>query len=134
MGNYKQLCMEHFDKIGIKYINVGENLLRVMSNESNLQASVLIFFDPDGSEMVEFKHFDIINMSGKRDKAIEVCNTINSQYRWVKFYTDDKNNVCGGTDAYVTQSDCGDICFKMLVRMVTIVNEVYPEFARAKFA
>lgn len=134
MSDYKQLCMEYLDKKGIKYMNMGENLLRVDSNESNLQISIALIFNPDGSGMVEFKSFNIINMVNKRQKAIDVCNKINSEYRWVKYYVDDDDAICCGADAYVTYDACGDICLNMLIRVATITNEVYPEFARAKFA
>ena len=134
MANYKQLFMDFCNNADIKFESISDHALRIVSNESNLKIPVIIIFDDENKALVEFKCFEIMRVVDVKQKAIEVCNKLNSRYRWVKYFVDDDGDVCCGADAYVTQTDCGEICMNTLIRFINITNEIYPEFAKIKFA
>lgn len=88
----------------------------------NFKQLCMQFLDQNG---VKYQELD--------EKAIELCNTINSEYRWVNFYLYNDEQIVCSADTYVTPETCGNFCLKTIFRMAAIIDEVYPEFAKAKF-
>ena len=132
MANYKQLFMEYMDREGIKYVDRDTYVVRVTYTGDNLKSiPVYVFFDEDGDPMVQFKCWDIANFKDKEGKGIFTCNSINKQYRWVKFYLDDDSDVVASIDAYIDPESCGQECMSLVRRVVNISDDAYPEFAKA---
>ena len=134
MSNYKQTAMQFLSDNGVRFTDLGENVLRVVYNGENAGSiSILVAFDEDGDEIVEFGCMKVMNMKGKEPGAILVCNELNKYYRWVKFYIDDDGDIICKSDAYIDVFNCGKVCQNMLTRMASIIDEAFPILAKAKF-
>ena len=135
MANYKNLFMSYMDSEGVRYTELDtekNNVVKAVYNGDNLKSiAVFVFFDSDGDPLVQLKCWDIANFKGKEDKAIRVCNDLNATYRWVKFYVDDDADIIADIDAVVDFGSCGAECLQLVRRIVNIVDESYPEIARA---
>lgn len=60
-----------------------------------------------------------------------VCNTLNVKYRWLKFCIDTDNDIMVEDDAIVSPETAGDECMELLIRTVSIMDEVKPVIMRA---
>lgn len=135
MANYKELFIAHMDAKGVKYMDKGENVVRVAYSGDNLQSiPVFVFFDKDGDPMVQFKCWEIANFNGAVDAGIRACNALNAKYRWVKFYLDKDNDVICECDAYIDVGTCGSECLSLVQRVVNIADDAYPDLMRARYA
>lgn len=132
---YKQLFMNYMDQNNIKYVDRGENRVRVTYNGDNLNTiPIIVIFDKDGGNTVSFKCWDIANFKNKHDAGINVCNKLNNHWRWVTFCIDDDGDVAASIDSYVDDFNCGELCMNLVRRMVNIIDEAYPDIARALWA
>ncbi len=125
---YKDEFLRYMDEHGIKYTNRSEFVVRVVYSGENLNTiPVLVIFDEDGENMVQFVCFEVA--SYKQDKlaaGLITCNALNQKYRWVKFYLDDDNDVRVESDAYVSPGTTGEECMNMVRRVVSITDKAYP--------
>lgn len=71
------------------------------------------------------------SFKNKETEALVTCNKANKQYRRVKFYADDDFNIAVSADAILSGGSCGSECPKMVLRMIDIVDEMYPAFMKA---
>lgn len=134
MSMYKKLFMQYMDENGIRYTELDEFLVKVAYNGDNLNTiTVKVSFDHDGDNLASFYCFEIINMKGKESEGYTVCNKLNNQYRWVKFYMDDDEDIICQTDAYLDTESCGEECMYFVRQMVSITDKAFVEFAKAKF-
>ncbi len=132
MSMYKQLFVQHMDAKGIKYTDRDERSVKVSYAGDYLKSiPIYVFFDKDGDPLVALKCWDIATFKDKRDRAIVVCNELNSKYRWVKFYVDDDNDIIADADAMLGAATCGEECLSMVRRIVNIVDEAYPLIFKA---
>ena len=132
---YKQLFMNYMDQNNIKYVDRGENRVRVTYNGENLNTiPIIVIFDKDGGNTVAFKCWDIANFKNKVDTGINVCNKLNNHWRWVTFCIDDDGDVAASLDSYVDDFNCGELCMNLVRRMVNIIDDAYPDIARALWA
>lgn len=132
MANYKQLFLRYLDEKGVKYTDRDEYVVRISYSCDNLKTiPVYIFFDEDGDPMVQFKCWDIANFKNKEAKGIFACNEMNKTYRWVKFYLDKDADVVASIDAYIAEYNCGEECLALVRRLVNIIDDAYPTFAKA---
>ena len=133
MANYKETYLRYMDSKGIKYTDLGENLVRVSYSCSNIKSvPVIVVFDKDGENLVQFVCTEVAAF--KDDKlapGLVVCNAMNAKYRWVKFYLDSDQDVRVEADALVSMDSVGEECAQMVSRMVNIIDAAYPEFMRA---
>ncbi|MCD8087835.1 MAG: YbjN domain-containing protein [Oscillospiraceae bacterium] len=135
MADYKKLFMEYMDDKGIKYKNVKDFVVQVTYSGDHLKTiPVYVFFDKDGDPMVSFKCWEIANFKEKPEKGVATCNDLNAEYRWVKFYIDKDSDVICQADAYVDEESCGEICRKMVSRVVNISDDAYPVLMKALWA
>lgn len=136
MANYKSLYMRYMDQNNIKYTDVKEHVVKVVYTGDNLNSiPVYVFFDKDGDPLVTFKCWNIANFKeDKRAAGIIACNELNNQYRWVTFYLDKDGDIQAQIDAYIDSDTCGDICSKLVRRVVNIVDEAYPTFMKVLWA
>ncbi|MCD7769359.1 MAG: YbjN domain-containing protein [Oscillospiraceae bacterium] len=132
MADYKGLYMQYMDENGIKYRDVKENVVRVTYGGDHLASiPVYVFFDKDGDPMVSFRCWEIANLKEKPEKGVRACNDLNAEYRWVKFYIDKDCDVICQADAYVDEESCGEICRRMVSRIVSIADDAYPVLMKA---
>lgn len=132
MANYKQLFMNYMDREGIKYTDNGEFSVRIVYNGDNMQSiPVVVHFDKDGDNMVQFHCWEIGNFKDKFAAGVLAANEMNAKYRWVKFYIDDDKDMVCSTDAYIDYDSCGEECMSLVRRVVNITDEAYPTFMKA---
>ena len=58
--------------------------------------------------------------------VLYLCNELNAQYKWVKFYLDSDNDVVLQTDALLTPMSAADVAFEILARLLDIYKEAKP--------
>ena len=63
-----------------------------------------------------------------------VCNELNTEYRWLKFYVDTDNDLMVEDDAILEPETAADECFELLVRRINILDDVKPRIMRAIYA
>jgi hypothetical protein len=93
-----------------------------------------VFFDEDDDPVVQLVCWEILNFKAREEQAIQLCNKLNLQYRWVKFYIDNDKDMVASLDATFDEETCGEICLSLVRRMVSIIDDVYPEVAKARWA
>jgi hypothetical protein len=136
MATYKEMYMRYMDSKGIKYSDLGDHRIRVTYNGDNLKSiPVLVAFDKDGENMVQFFCWEIAKFKDKFADGILVCNDMNTKYRWVKYYIDKDNDIVCAADTYLygDWEECGKTCHSMVMRVVNITDEAYPEFMKALY-
>ena len=87
-------------------------------------------FDPDGTS-VNIVAFSICKVSS--DKMMDMfvlLNEFNSNYRWLKFYIDDDNEVTVSADAVIEPVTAGDELSEIMHRFNRIIDEVYPRLMK----
>ena len=62
---------------------------------------------------------------------LESVNTLNVKYRWLSFYIDGDEEVTCNADSVLNAETAAEVCFNLLVRFITIVDEAYPELMKA---
>jgi hypothetical protein len=135
MSVYYDLAVRYLEEQGIKYKGNGTTDLTVTYNTENLpHVAAKIFFDDDGTNMLTTRTWDIASFKGKEASGYEVCNKLNNQYRWGKFFVDKDGDICFQCDAYLDKNSCGEEVLFIVRRIVGIVDDAYPEIARARFA
>ncbi len=133
---YLQGFTSYLEEKGIKYTTDDETKVRVSFNVDNAPSiAVNVFFDKEGAGKVRFVVWSIGKFpDAKLAAGMAACNALNAKYRWVKFYIDSDNEGCADMDAIVDEETVGPECYELLLRMVNIVDEAYPEIMRALYA
>ncbi len=133
MGMYKNLYMQYMDIEGIKYTNQDGERVRVSYSGDNKDSiPVYVIFDKDGEGLVTMYCWSIAKFpEEKKPLAYKICNDLNDQYRWVKFYLDKDSEIAAQLDAYIYPDSCGEECANLVRRIVNIVDDTYPTFMKA---
>ncbi len=135
MSEYYDLAVRYLDEKGIKYRGDGNTSLTVTYNTKNLpHVAVKIFFDEDGENMLTTRTWDIASFKDKEAVGYKVCNDLNNQYRWGKFFVDKDSDICFQCDAYLNKDNCGEEVLFIVRRVVGIVDDAYPKIALARFS
>lgn len=94
-----------------------------------------LIFD-DGNGTMGLRSFDYCQFpDSKLPVMYELCSKCNKDYRWIKFYVNERDNTIALADDAVIQLDsCGEEVWELVCRMVTIADEAYPTFMKALWA
>ena len=133
MASYITEYERFMDSQGIKYSHQNATSVSISYETSNIKSCrVQVNFDADGDNKVAFHSWSIGNVKDdeKFSKALVLCNELNKQYRWVKFYIDDDRDIAVSADAIVDLSSVGSECAEMVSRMVNISDAAYPQFMK----
>lgn len=136
MTEYDRLFISQLEKKGVKYRVINNDLILIAFDGHNINTvEVFVDFDDDGKGKVKI----LCKSIGKFDEdryanALITCNLMNYKYRWVKFCVDPDNEVVAQMDAIVDEVTCGEESLELVLRMVAIIDDVYPEFMRARWA
>ncbi len=86
------------------------------------------FFDQDGHAftMRVFRLFAV--PIDRKLQIMEVMNSVNKDYRWVKFFIDGESWMSVQADAVVTGENAGDVAMELMIRAMRIIDETYPKF------
>jgi hypothetical protein len=120
---------------GIKYSEVDENTLKISFNGDNLKSvNIYAFFDEDGDPFMQFRCWEIESFKNNEAAGLAVCNDLNLQFRWVKFFLDKDKDVIATLDAMLDDNSSGAECVSLMMRIVNIVDDAYPQIAKARWA
>ena len=134
MVHYAQLFVNHMIEQGVKYTEQKENVIKVVYSGDNLDTiPIYVFFDKDGDSLISCKCWDILSFKNNKAAGIAVCNALNARFRWVKFYIDDDADVVADLDAVIDDETCGAECLQLVRRMVSIIDDAYPDIIKARF-
>jgi hypothetical protein len=68
---------------------------------------------------------------GKIDDTIRLCNTLNNETKWFKFFVDDENDLMMQDDAILSPESAADECFELLERRIKVLEKVKSTVLRA---
>jgi len=89
------------------------------------------FFDED-NHSVCIRVFQLLRVPiDKKFQVMELINQLNSNYRWVKFYTNADDDVNVQTDAIINAENSGKITVELMARTYRVIDEIYPKFMHA---
>lgn len=130
MATAEQLRREFerfMDSNGIKYtlIDESDNLLALQFAGDTADTHVLIDFDEDGGQAdgVNFKSEAFAKCNGSVSNIYPKLNSLNKQYRWVKFWVNDDGAIWANCDAVVFPGSVGEECAQIAFRMSRIIEE-----------
>lgn len=86
------------------------------------------FFDKDGHAftMRIFRLFTV--PIDKKLQLMEVMNTVNKDYRWIKFFIDNECWMNVQADAIINSENAGAVGMELMIRTMQIIDETYPKF------
>ncbi|MCR5324701.1 MAG: YbjN domain-containing protein [Lachnospiraceae bacterium] len=99
--------------------------------------SIDVFFVVDEDDThVHLRGLNFVKIpESKFEKMYQVVNTLNDEYNYVKFIVDTEHETIAARDDAVIQLDsCGEESFELMMRMVGIVQDAYPEIMKALWA
>ena len=135
MQAFAQKFIDTMEENGIKYSEVDENTLTISFSCDNIKAvTVFALFDEDGDPFVQFRCLEIESFKNNEAAGLAVCNALNLQFRWVKFFLDKDLDVTATLDAMLDEDTSGEECHSMMMRLVNIVDDAYPRIAKARWA
>ena len=122
------LKMNNWKSKEIQELEDGKDHVCCGVNGKMTQVDFHFFFDQDGHAftMRIFKLFAI--PIDKRLQIMELMNTVNKEYRWIKFFIDEENWMNVQADAVANGENAGKIGMELLLRSMNIIDSVYPRF------
>lgn len=105
-----------------------EDVLMVLNNGEYMQNMQLRIFLQESNISIYMKIGQVTQE--KVNTLILKLNEINSKYRFVKFYIEDDISIFAEIDYDFNQEDAADVCLQACIRIVTIVDECYPEIMK----
>ena len=101
----------------------------------NIQSiSIQLFFSQD-CEDVAIRSFSICKVpANKKADMLNILNAIMDEYRWLRFYLDEDNEVTAAIDAVITVATAGPVAKELMLRTLNIVDDVYPRLMKALWA
>lgn len=123
-----------FDRAGIKH-KVEENrshwiLITGMTGDHSKYQFLFIKSDDKGNDVV-VRSLPIVSVPRSRyDQAYELLNSLQQEYRFIKFILDKDGDVIVAYDFPVAYPDIGQGAVEILLRMAKIVDNCYPKLAR----
>ena len=114
---------------------VGDDLLRVGWNFNGGKISIFFRFDESDTH-VHLEGMDFVTVpKDKFDAVYPVLNELNDKYVHVKFVLDTSDGEINARDDDIIQLDsCGPECFELMIRMVQIVEDAYPQIMKAMWS
>ena len=93
------------------------------------------FISRDDDNDVAVRIFSLVTIDkDKRDKVLPAINNLNNKYRFLKFILDDEGDVNVEYDYLLKCPSPAASATELVVRIVKIVDEAYPELMRAMWA
>lgn len=127
-----------FDSKNLHYEMLGDDreAIRAGFSMKNREAIRVVMIFSDDNTDVKIRAYEVAKVpEGRAEKVYQVCNKLNRQYRWVKFYyNEDDRNIIAEDDVIIQLDNCGDEALQSCVQMVRIIDDAYPEIMRAIYA
>jgi len=135
MGCYAKLKSQ-LDEKHLPYNEIKEGVIEVFEKKENIgSVRVVIGFDEPDSTRPWFRCFELGRFpEEKTAAALIACNNANKEYRWVRFSLDEEHDIVCAADAIVDEETVFDEVVELIVRMMRIVDTVYPTFMQARWS
>ena len=137
MATNKELAVQYLTEQGYHCEDYDDVAFRLIFSGKNCsEINILILFDEAGGDTLRLQCGAVNNANFKDKEAVglALCNNLNGQYRWVKFYLDEDANIRVMIDGIVEPETCGKEVYRLLHLIVGIIDEAYPDIMRARFA
>ncbi len=134
-----KLIAEAFDEKGIKYGGQIEEHDDASAVEAGFRIDngplvMARFFSSDDDNDVAVRVFGIINVKEeKRQQMLQQINAANCKMRYIKFLLDEDGDVNAEYDfpAKLADEQVGEVAVEIFIRLMKILDDVYPDFMRA---
>ncbi|MBR4873811.1 MAG: YbjN domain-containing protein [Clostridia bacterium] len=137
MTQYAREFAHCLDANGIHFSRSEKNdnhLIIPYSGDNFPSLHIVADFDDDGDPTVQFRCWELQNFKSNPAMGVVVCNDLNMKYRWIKFYLDDDRDIVATLDAVIDPDNCGSYCLLQLLRMVSVLDDAYPQIAKARWS
>ncbi len=131
-GMAAKMVKSYMEAQDLKVNQLKEDLLRVGWDFNG--GSIQIYFDFDDTDThVHLEGLDFIKVpEEKYESMYKVLNEVNDTYKYVKFVLDTEDGQLNAREDVVIQLDtCGEECYELMIRMVQIVQDAFPNFMKA---
>ena len=120
----------------LPYNELDSSVIEVFDKKENIgSVRIVIGFNNDDDNRPWFKCYELGKFpKEKTAAALIACNNANKQYRWIRFYLDEENDVIAEADAVVSEDSVFNETVELIIRMSGIVDSVYPSFMQARWA
>ena len=129
-----QIVIDQFNAKGFtfdaKEVGEGDVILKFPYNG---MVATLLFSGDDGKYLTVFFQLDSAPQ-GKEVDVIVACNTMNSMFKWLKFYLDKNNNIIAQDDAILDSDSAFDETMELMLRAFSIIKDVKPTLMRTLYA
>lgn len=104
-------------------------------NGKNIRGMTVHFISVNDANDVAVRILGIATVHEERRAAVmEMLNDLNIKYRFVKFVLAKDGGLSMECDVPVKVPNVGEVCMELLLRVIQIADEVYPEIMRAVWA
>ena len=134
-GMAAKMVAAYFEAKDTKVQQLSENLLRIGWNIKN--GTIEIYFQFDESDThVHLEGVDFVKVpEEKYDDMYKLLNECNDTYSHIKFVLDTEHGQINARDDDVVQLDsCGEECYELMIRMLSVVEDALPKFMKAIWA
>ena len=126
---------EAFEAKGIKH-EIQElsktSAVKASFNAKNAPSITVRFISSDDDSDVSVRIFSFVKVpENKTDAMLVMLNDLNKRFRYVRFRLDSDNEVMVSYDMAVATADVGNIANEILLRIVKIADEAYPDLMKA---
>ena len=132
--SYKSTFLRACDAEGLRYRDIDDNRVIISYRGDNTNdIDIHVIFDSDGDPLVALRCWSFGGTDpAKRLEYLECCNSLNTTYRWVKFYIDKDGDIAVSDDAVVDDDSAGPEVIQLVRRMVGIYDDAFIPLMRVK--
>ena len=127
--NSRNLRFTHYDAEENR-----KECVRISFNGDHGNTVTLMFFFDDDGTTVNIKVFSITRVPSEKLMDMYVLlNELNCDYRWVKFYLDEDNEVTVSGDAVIDAATAGEELCELMYRYLSIIDDIYPRIMKVNW-
>ncbi len=111
----------------IRYLTLSEKIVQAVFRGENVE-SILVYltFEAEGRD-VALRIPQILRVPpAQREKMYRTCSEFNRNFRWLRFYVDEQNELCASTDSMLLETTGARDCYEIMMRAVCLVDDIYP--------
>lgn len=122
--------MNYLNQGDIKYSVLGSNKIAINFSGKNCSSirTIFSFSDENLDVSVYVASIAEVEKGNERKQLVahSLCNTLNSNMRWLKFYINSDNEIVAESDAIISPNTAGDVCTMLLMKTIEVVDSTYP--------
>ena len=105
--------------------------MKVSINLTDTSITEIFYFSED-NEDASIRVWNFIDFApSDYNNVLEAVNSLNAQYRWVRFYIDKSDNsVTCAIDVEYSVANTGEVTFRLMRHMMNICDYAYSELSR----